>query len=54
MKIKSLILTAALAMSIIPITQASEVIGSVDTAFKLLGANHKIVMEVFDDPLVQV
>ena len=25
-------------------------IGSVDTAFKLLGANHKIVVEAFDDP----
>ena len=32
--------------------QASEQIGDVDTAWKLLGANHKIVMEVFDDPLV--
>lgn len=27
-------------------------IGSVDTAWKLLGANHKIVVEVFDDPKV--
>ena len=25
-------------------------IGSVDTVFKLLGANHKIVIEAFDDP----
>ena len=30
----------------------AEEIGSVDTAFKLLGANHKIVMDVFDDPMV--
>lgn len=29
-----------------------EEIGSVDTAFKLLGPNHKIVVEAFDDPLV--
>lgn len=29
-----------------------EVIGSVDTEFKLLGSNHKIIIEVFDDPLV--
>ncbi len=29
---------------------AAEEIGSVDTAFKLLGANHKIVVEAFDDP----
>jgi len=28
----------------------AEEIGSVDTAFKLLGANHKIVIEAFDDP----
>lgn len=31
----------------------AEEIGSVDTAFKLIGANHKIVMEVFDDPMVK-
>ena len=28
----------------------AETIGSVDTAFKFLGANHKIVVEAFDDP----
>ena len=31
---------------------AAEEIGEVDTAWKLLGANHKIVVEVFDDPKV--
>ena len=31
----------------------TEEIGSVDTAFKLLGANHKIVIEAFDDPKVE-
>lgn len=31
----------------------AEEIGSVDTAFKLLGANHKIVIEAFDDPKVE-
>tara|TARA_Y100000780_G_C13695979_1_gene422449 strand:+ start:62067 stop:62486 length:420 start_codon:yes stop_codon:yes gene_type:complete len=31
----------------------AEEIGSVDTAFKLLGANHKIVIEAFDDPIVE-
>lgn len=41
-----ILLSAAMA------THASEQIGAVDTAWKLLGANHKIVMEVFDDPLV--
>lgn len=28
-------------------------IGAVDTAFKLIGANHKIVVEAFDDPKVK-
>ena len=31
----------------------SEEIGSVDTAFKLMGANHKIVVEAFDDPKIE-
>jgi CreA protein len=31
----------------------AETIGDVDTAFKLIGPNHKIVVEVFDDPRVQ-
>ncbi|MDO6804587.1 CreA family protein, partial [Wenyingzhuangia sp. 1_MG-2023] len=30
-------------------TQA-EVVGEVDTVFKLIGKNHKIVIEAFDDP----
>lgn len=32
---------------------AAEQIGEVTTAFKLLGANHKIVVEAFDDPKVE-
>lgn len=31
----------------------AEEVGEVDTAFKLLGANHKIVVEAFDDPKVE-
>ena len=31
---------------------SAETIGEVDTAFRLLGANHKIVIEAFDDPKV--
>lgn len=31
----------------------AEEIGEVDTAFRLLGANHKIVIEAFDDPKVE-
>lgn len=47
------ILAAALAL-LAALTGAprAEEIGSVDTAFKLLGRNHQIVIEVFDDPKV--
>ena len=31
----------------------AEEIGEVSTSFKLLGANHKIVVEAFDDPKIQ-
>ncbi len=31
----------------------AEVIGEVTTAIKLLGANHRIVVEAFDDPMVE-
>lgn len=34
-------------------TAYAEEIGHVDTAFKLLGANHRIVIEAFDDPIVE-
>jgi CreA protein len=32
---------------------SAEEIGEVTTAFKLLGANHRIVIEAFDDPKVE-
>jgi CreA protein len=31
----------------------AEPVGSVDTAFKLIGPDHKIVVDVYDDPKVQ-
>lgn len=34
-------------------TAFADQIGEVTTAFKLLGANHKIVVEAFDDPKVE-
>lgn len=49
------LLTTAIAFSFLglsPLANANEEIGSVDTAFKLVGANHKIVANVFEDPLV--
>jgi CreA protein len=38
---------------VLPFTAAGEEIGSVSTKFKMLGANHKIVIEAFDDPVVK-
>lgn len=42
---------AAVFLSLAPAARAEE-IGSVDTVFKMLGPNHKIVIEAFDDPEV--
>lgn len=36
----------------LPFQAAAAEVGQVDSAFKLLGPNHKIVVEVFDDPKV--
>ncbi|CNC23343.1 hypothetical protein B7R74_04825 [Yersinia pseudotuberculosis] len=40
-------------LSLGAITAHAEEIGSVDTVFKLLGPDHKIVIEAFDDPDVK-
>lgn len=37
---------------LLPFAAHAEQIGSVDTAFKLLGPDHKVIVEVFDDPKV--
>ncbi len=34
-------------------TASADEVGEVSTAFKLIGANHKIVVEAFDDPKVE-
>lgn len=49
MKLK--LLLAALLLSAVPALHA-ERIGEVDTVFKFIGPDHKIVVEVFDDPRV--
>jgi CreA protein len=41
-----------LALSGLVWSAAAETVGSVDTVFKLIGPDHKIVVEVFDDPKV--
>lgn len=45
------VLAATLLAALANATQAEQ-IGEVTTTFKLLGANHKIVIEAFDDPKV--
>lgn len=47
---------AAIALAVALVAGAparAEQVGEVSTAFKLLGANHKIVVEAFDDPRVE-
>lgn len=54
MKIFTQSIFLSLAMSLtLSYTAMAEEIGSVSTKFKLLGANHKIVIEAFDDPVVK-
>lgn len=47
--------SVALSISAMGLAHAgsSSEIGSVDTSFQWIGANHKIVVEVFDDPMVE-
>lgn len=47
---KQILLTATMLLSTLVFTVSAEEIGDVSTTFKLLGANHKIVVEAFDDP----
>ena len=41
-----------IALSLSVAGAAAETVGSVDTAFKFLGPDHKVIVEVFDDPKV--
>ena len=43
-------LVAACALLGLGATAGAEPIGEVDTAFKLIGPNHKVVVEAYDDP----
>ena len=47
-----LLLSLGLSLTLAYFAVAEE-IGSVSTKFKFLGANHKIVIEAFDDPIVK-
>lgn len=50
--IKKLAAVVAMLCSGSALAAASSEIGSVDTSFQWVGANHKIAVEVFDDPMV--
>lgn len=43
----------AVALALVAGAAQAETIGEVSTVFKLLGPNHKIVVEAFDDPKVE-
>lgn len=43
---------AAAVLAPLSFSASAEEVGQVDTAFKLIGPNHKIIVEVFDDPKV--
>ncbi|MGZ4978726.1 MAG: CreA family protein [Methylobacter sp.] len=47
---KQILLALTITLSVLAFTASAEEIGDVSTVFKLLGANHKIVVEAFDDP----
>jgi CreA protein len=49
----AILLSTALMPSVAHAKSNSEAIGEVDTAFKILGPDHKIVVEVYDDPMVK-
>lgn len=49
----SLLLSPLLILSLAAPPARAEQIGAVDTAFKLIGPDHKIVVEAYDDPRVQ-
>lgn len=52
MLLKNIVISALLLSANVASVYAEE-IGSVDTKFKLIGANHKIVIEAFDDPKIE-
>ena len=48
--VKKIVCAAGALMLLAAMTARADEIGEVSTVFKLLGANHKIVIEAFDDP----
>lgn len=52
MRLQHMIYAAAMTLAAFH-PAAAEEIGHVDTAFKLIGRNHRVVVEAFDDPKVK-
>lgn len=50
---KLLLITVLAASTVLSTALRAEEIGHVDTAFKLLGRNHQVAVEAFDDPKVK-
>ncbi len=48
-----IVMTTLLCCATIVTTSHAEEVGSVDTKFKMLGPDHKIVIEAFDDPKIE-
>ncbi|GAB0114657.1 CreA family protein [Acidisoma sp. C75] len=46
------LMAAALTLPILPAARAQSRIGSVDTTFRILGANDRVVIDRYDDPAV--
>lgn len=42
-----------IAVALVACVRADQVIGEVSTAFVLIGANHKVVVEAYDDPKIK-
>ncbi len=46
------LVAAALAAALLHPAAAADRVGEVDTAFKLIGPDHKVIVEAYDDPAV--
>lgn len=53
MRLRLLLPTVLLALGAAPTVLHAESVGEVDTVFKLIGPDHKIVVDAYDDPGVQ-
>ena len=47
------VMAAAVGLALPSLARAGDTLGEVDTVFKLIGPDHKIVVEAYDDPGVQ-